>query len=223
MPIFRQIELFLDGTYSKEERRAFLLGSRCICNYVERELKREKFKSNYSRINIFCTKDERKTGVFPLKNEPYLEVRVRYQMPELSSLTDVALQRNYAEIILLGLNAAKSLMPVPCGVCEAAIRQFEAGGFQNKWVQAKKSWASLSLRCEAVAQLTIYDFTLMQKVYRDGEIVASHKIVETKPREMLFLEYFGDFSLSKRTNILYKAKGKVLTNFDIANTTFCRQ
>jgi hypothetical protein len=37
------------------------------------------------------------------------------------------------------------------------------------------------------------DFTLWERVYRDDELIAQVKIAETKPREMLFLDYFRHF------------------------------
>ena len=65
MPVFDQIELFLDGTYPRGEQKSFMLKSRCICNYVERALDEKEFETTLSRVNIHCSKDENEVRVLP--------------------------------------------------------------------------------------------------------------------------------------------------------------
>jgi len=220
MPTFSQIELFLDEGYSREENKSFILKSRCICNYLERAIKEEKYQTDFSRVNIFCSKNITETRVVRLKEPPLLEVFVEYDLPSLSELNESLLQKNFMKIIDIGLAAAKISMPVPHEYCMNALRNFEAGGFKNEWVQAQKMWKKLAVRCDVLAQLTIEKFTLQQFIYRGDVLLGKKKIAETKPRELLFYEYFGTLSLDQAGSIFYKNKKEVLSRFDLEKNEF---
>lgn len=219
MPAFDQIELFLDGTYPREEQRSFIFKSRCVCNYLERALRNAAFETTLSRVNIHCSKDGIENRVTPLKGAPYLEVRISYDLPPLSELDETSLQRHYAHIIDLGLTAAAQFMPVPHDYCISTLRKFDAKGFKNEWIQADKTWNE-RFRCEVSACLSMDKFTLWQRIYRDGALIAERQIAETKPREMLFMDYLGSLSLDRSGNIVYKRKGKPLTKFNLESGQF---
>lgn len=219
MPIFDQVELFLGSGYSGDEQKNFIFRSRCICNYLERGLVEKKFETTLSRLNIHCSKDESEVRVIPLKGAPYLEVCIKYDLPALLDLDESLLQRCFMQIIDFGLKAAENFMPIPYVYCMEILRRFEENGFKNEWLQAKKSWAGG--QCEVMAQLTMEKFTLWQSICIGGVIVANRQIVETKPREMLFIDYLGTLSLDRSGNILYKRRGKLVTKFDIKVGEFC--
>ena len=67
MPKLSQIELYLDGNYSKEDKKVFLFKSRCLCNFWEREISKLKFTSKYSRINVYVTDGSTEIRVQPMK------------------------------------------------------------------------------------------------------------------------------------------------------------
>lgn len=219
MPILGQIELFLDGTYSKEERKAFIFKSRSICNYLERALREREFETLLSRVNIHCSKNAGERSVRPLTGAPFLEVRIKYDLPPLDELDEPSLQRHYAAILGKGLKVAESFMPVPYSFCISTLRRFEEDGFKNEWLQAEKTWGDW--RCDVVATLTTERFELWQHIYRGAESVAKRKIAETKPREMLFLDYLGSLSMDRSGNIVYRRKGKALTKFNVESGEFC--
>lgn len=220
MPVLREIELFLDATYPAEERRAFIFKSRCMCNYLERALVQKQFETTRSRINIHSSREAGAVRVHPLKSEPFLEVSVNYDLPRLSELDDASLCGHFARIINLGLGAAEQFMPVPRRYCVSALRRFMERGCKNEWIQAEKHWDKLSLRCQVSARLSIEAFSLWQHVYRGGELVAGIHVAETKPREMLFVNYLGKLSLDRSGNIVYRCRGKVLTKFDPRSSGF---
>jgi len=221
MPVLNQIELFLDGIYPREEQKAFIFKSRCICNYLERALGEKGFETTLYRINIHCSKDENEAKVLPLKWEPFLEVRIKYDFPPLAELDESLLQGHYTQIIGSGLTAAESFMPVPRRYCMSILRRFVEEGRVNEWIQAEKNWSKLSLRSDVIARLTTKKFTLRQHIYRNGDPIAERQVVETKPREGLFIDYLGTLSLDRSGNIVYKRKGKALTKFDIETEQFC--
>lgn len=220
MPIFDQIELFLDGSYPGEEQKGFIFKSRCICNYLERALAEKKFETTLSRVNIHCSKDEREVRILPLKGVPFLEVCIKYDIPPLLVLNESSLQGHYVRIINLGLKAAESFMSVPSGYCMSILRRFEDEGFKNEWIHAQKSWKKGAVRCDVIAQLTTERFSLWQCIYRDGILIAKTQVAETKPREMLFIDYLGTLSLDRSGSIVYKRKGKEITKFDLNSNKF---
>lgn len=221
MPTFSQIELFLDEGYSREENKSLIFKSRCICNYVERALRERKYQTALSRINIFCSKEINEARVARLREPPLLEVFIKYDLPISSELSESSLQTHFMRIIDLGLVAAENSMPVPREYCMSVLQKFESEGFKNEWVQTRKSWKKWAIRCDVVARLTIENFTLQQFVYRDELLIEKKLIAETKPREMLFYDYFGTLSLDQSGVIVYKNKEKVLTRFSIDANEFC--
>lgn len=220
MPALTQIELFLGGNYPIEESKNFTLKSRCICNYLERALKEEKHQTTLSRVNIFCSKEIDKAKAVRLKKPPFLEASIKYDLPTLSELNESSLQAHFIRIIDSGLAIAQTFMPIPHEYCMNALRQFENGGFKNEWIQTQKIWKQLAIHCDVLAQLTTEKFSLQQLIYRDGLLVEKKQIAETKPREMLFYDYFGTLSLDKSETIVYRNKEKVLTRFSIKTNKF---
>ncbi len=220
MPVFNQIELFLDGSYSREEQKSFIFKSRCICNYLERALDENGFETTLSRVNIHCSKDDNQIRVLPLKGAPYLEVCIKYDLPLLLELGDDSLQRHYLKIIDMGLREAEKYMPIPHGFCMDVLEKFEDGGFTNEWIQSQKSWKKQSVRSDVIAYLAMDKFTLVQNIYRDGDLIATLQIAETKPREMLFIDYLGALSVDRSANIVYKRKRNVLSKFSLQENEF---
>lgn len=220
MPAFSQIELFLDGTYTVEEGKNLILKSRCICNYLERFLRKEKFQTTLSRINIFCSKETRQAKFNRSKAAPFLEVRINYDIPNILELDEFSLQHHLMKIIDSGLSSAMEYMPIPHELCINVLRRFEDGDFKNEWIQTQKVWKKGALRCDVLAELTTEKFSLQQLIYRDDVLVAKRRIAETKPREMLFYDYFGTLSLDATKTIVYKNNRKVLTAFNVEANEF---
>lgn len=220
MPIFSQIELFLDNSYSNEQQVEFMLRSRCICNYLERSIRGSKFKTSMSRINIVCTKKKDNVQVGPLKGMPYLQVCINYDLPSIFRLDEESLQLHFADIITQGINAAQSFMPVPFKECLDILEEFKRNGFSNSWIQSRKEWKRLNLRSDVIADLTMYKFSLTQKIYEGDSLLAEKIIVEEKPREFLFFDYLGDLSMSADGKIAYAAKRRNFTVFDCKTRKF---
>ena len=213
MVTLSQVELFLDGTYEKSEQKSFLFKSRCVCNFLERALSRERFEAELSRVNIHCSRSIQEPNASRNAITPLLEVKIAYDMPPVDSLVEAELQSHYADILLKGLSAARSYMAIPLDFCKEVLRDFESGGYQNRWVQAEKSWSRLGIRSEVVATLTASAFWLDQRVYSGEQLVAEERVWETRPREWLFHDYLGDLVMTRSGSVVYRAKKKVLTEF----------
>lgn len=220
MPIFQHIELYLDSTYSSVDQKKFIFCSRSICNFIERALVGVRFQSPYSRLNIHCTKNLQLLKLRPLKNESYLEAVIPVDLEPLDSMLPEVLQNKFAQVITSGLQLASSLTPVPAEECSRALKEFEDNGFKNCWVHLDKNWSKWNCRCVISAELTMDAFELDQTIYRRGELIAKHRIAQTKPREGLFVDYLGNISISTQGIITYKKKNRILSIFDLESGVF---
>ena len=220
MSILRHIELFLDSTYALTEQKRFIFCSRCICNFLEKSLVPLQFSSPYSRLNIHCSRDPESVRVRPLKHERFLEICINFDLPPLDSLSPEVLQRQFIRTIISGLEAASGFTPVPVHYCVQVLKEFEDSGFVNRWVHLDKFWVRSKCRCVISAELTMNCFSLDQLVYLDGQLVASRRIGETKPREWLFSVYLGGLSISSQGILEYKRKSQILTAFDLDERRF---
>ncbi len=220
MAELKEIEIFLDGTYSSQEQKSFIFKSRCACNYLERRLSSLKFKSPFSRLNIHCTKNDQLVCVRPLKHEPFLEIYIHVDLPLLDELSSDALQREFIRVIAEGLKAANRETPIPVEYCLNVLREFERNGFLNRWVHTEKSWIRQKCHCLIGVEITLDRCTIDQAIYISDQLVATHRIAETKPREGIFFDYLGKLSLGSNGVLIYKKSDRVLSSFNINTGKF---
>jgi hypothetical protein len=145
------------------------------------------------------------------------------QVENIDSLSFEQIQKQFSRIISEGLLAANDIAYMPFKECEIALECFESIGFRNRWVHVDKTWPRWSCRCVIAAELTIDKFELDQVIYSSGQLIARHRIAETKPREGIFVDYLGDLSMSAEGIITYRKKTKVMTMFDIREGVFIEQ
>lgn len=220
MRYLNEIELFLMEPYSIESQKGFIGKTRCICNYVERGLRSIDFESDRSRLNINCTLDENLIGVIPYKKTPFLEVRIFYEIPDLSNLKPNSFFEHCAEIIRIGLDSASEYMPVPSSFVSRQLKKFKSEGYKNTWIHKEKEWVSGSLKSIVRASLELDGLYLWQEIMQENTLIAKKLIAQESPREALFHRVLGDLFLDRSGFIMYKTKRKVISKFDIANRIF---
>jgi hypothetical protein len=217
--ILSQIELYLDGSFTKEEGSQFISLSRCICGFVERHLAKLQFQTTHHRINIYCSNEKLDTIVRPLSQTSFLEVRIPIPVPLTLKGSIVQLQNMYAKILQSGLQAAQVYMPVPLSQVDESIDEFRRIGYQNTWVQAERHWKKICLSCIIKANVTTEMFSLQQDVYVSNELIGSKTICTTNPREFIYCQYLGKLAL-KGNLISYSSTMGTISEFDIQKKTF---
>ena len=222
MTDFNQIELFLDGTYTKEERVDFVFRSRKVCNYLERKLIDLKFKTDLNRVNFKISRDESVREVRRLKGAPFLEAKFFHNLPLVTEIPDYQLDQHLSEILRAGLPVAKEEMEIPIEFCNQVLAEFEEKDFLNTWIHSDKKWENESCRSVVEAELSMRSFTVTQRIYRDGRVVVSQRIGESKPRDMLFMPLLGKVKLEKDGHIVYENKGKIISKFSLEKNSFCK-
>ena len=207
MKKFTQIELFLDGSYSKEERVEFIFNSRCVCGYLERKLAELDFLTTLSRVNIKCTQNKDNIGCKELKGAPYLEVTIHQDLADFFRAKSEKKQKAYIQVIESGLKMAENFMPIPREFCVETLRTFEDNGHINEWVHLEKEWKKKRVKCVFRCNLKIDACYQTQEIYIDDKLVLKALITRTKPREFLFFQDLGKATLKNGHEIHY-SKGK---------------
>lgn len=220
MKVLNQIELYLQGSYSKEERKTFLFKSRCVCSFWERKIGKLKFLTQYSRINVYLTDADRDEIVRPMEKEPFLEVYLNLSLEEGALECDESMLRLYISIIKRALLKASTLMPIPMEESEKILCDFDKGGLKNEWIQADKSWKNGFLKSQVIAKLSTQEFSLVQSVFIEDTLVGQTTVITTQPRELLFSNYLGKLFLTRDGNLIYKKGRKILSEFDVENQKF---
>jgi hypothetical protein len=210
-----QIELFLDGTYTKEEGMEFIFNSRCISGYLERALANLEFSTSLSRINIKCTKNKNDVGCRELNNAPYLEVVIFHDLSNFFDETIDNKQNIYIEVINSGLREAAGYMPIPLEFCANTLSSFKNEGYINEWVHLEKEWVTKNIRCVFRCDLKVDAFYQFQEIYINGDLVLNKLITRTKPRETLFFRDFGKASIKNENEIHYKNRKRLISTYNI--------
>lgn len=216
MAKLKYVEMFLDGSYSTEEKKKFLFSSRCYCNYLEWFLIEKDIDSEFSRINIFCTKDKTREKVDVYKKEKSIEIVIYYDVGFEENLSEKRLQEIYIEVSKKAFEVAFHLVKLESKLISEIADKFRGNGYKNVWIQAEKVWRSWSLRGEVVASLTMNEFNLVRNIYKDGNLIDSRVICETVAREGVFESYLGVLVMDRLKNIVYKKNGNVISTISIS-------
>ena len=220
MRTLRHVELYLDSTYPKAERKWFLVASRSACNFLERHLKSLQHESPYSRVNIYCSSGADEGRVLPCEHEPYLEVHIPFDAKPAEQLSRIERQQQFLRVIAIGLEAASRFTPMPLEAISNALAQFADAGYVNRWQHIDKLWTRKRCRCVLSMELTMESFNADQLVYIEGELVGERTIARTSPREGLWAEYLGKLTLSTSGILEYKRASTVLSAFDLERRVF---
>jgi hypothetical protein len=212
---FKQVELFLDGTYTKDEGIEFMLKSRCICGYLERGLQNIHFVSKRKRVNIFCSKNKIEAEARNIIDPQIVEVRMHFDASSYFSADYINKQKIYINIIESGLSIAEKVMPIPLEFCVERLKSFESNGYVNEWVHFEKEWKKNRVRCVFRCELKGDEFCQTQEVYVEGRLVAKELISRSKPRESLFYQYLGRATLKNGNEIQYKKGESIISAYDI--------
>lgn len=212
---FRQVELFLDGTYAEEERKEFMLKSRCICGYLERGLAQSDFESTRSRVNIFCSKEHIDGEAKDLKDPPFVEVRMHFDASAFFGSDFEKKQQIYIKVIELGLAIAEEIMPIPLELCTERLMEFSSNGYVNEWVHHQKEWKKCGVKCIFRCVLKEDEFCQTQEIYVDGKMIIYELISRTMPREFLFHQFLGRAALKNGNEIQYKTSKRIISMYKI--------
>ncbi len=200
--ILRQIYLYLgdEPDLPVPYTYAFLLRSRSVCNYLEREvLARLRYRTErFNRIVLSARSAPRK-GVF-VNTEGAATVDIPFDRAAYERRSGEGLETlgtYYVERLREGVAKCARSVSVPEHEIVEGLDAFVAGGMKNEWVHKKRTFRALGLRAELDCRMTQEVFTLRLIVSDAGGPVLDRQILKAEPNEIVFGYRFKDIVLDR--------------------------
>ena len=211
---FWDIQILLNNEYTDSERKAVIVNSRTICNFVEKAIYPLNHRCEFARLVIECSKSEKKEEFRKIKDPKMATV---YLQNDISGFDENNEEKLSAFEILIrqGIQVASKYALLPLDNVFKALDEFKRKEYVNKWVHADKTWKSKQLNCLIECNHKIDEFELTQKIYKNEKLVQETVIVREMPRELLYQQYLGKLTLEDSNNVVYATKGKVISIYNI--------
>jgi hypothetical protein len=179
--------------YSTDEAYAFLLRSRCVCNFVGREVWKKQIRvPGFNRIVINVARDS-SPGMNVLSTG-VASIRLPICDDVGKANAGYAVHEIYIDCMV---RAFEFLRPYPEVVpaLEEAITSFRSSGCRNVWIAAERTIRVHKLRAVLVCELSIERFTLRLQVSQGGTALYDGEIFRSDPDEVCFHRKFKDIVL----------------------------
>lgn len=173
----------------------FLKRSRCVCNYIEREvLKSIRFQSDgFNRISIaMCSEPSREPFV---NSSKVLCVDLPFDRKGYDALQGDEVLLFCIDAIGEGVRALSKSYLLPQERILKGLNEFVLGGMENKWVHKKRKFRSVGLMACLNCQLTQDAFTLTLDVFKGEDHLFDSCILRTDPDENAYEYKFKDIRL----------------------------
>lgn len=184
---------------------AFGFKTRYICNYLERHLKKLRFRTTgFNKICIQGSKLE--TATWAVQGANAVVPRVSFDANLYESLDDHSRHELYISMILDGMSSLANHQVIPIAEILNGIAEFRAGGHKNEWIHQSKYYRTDRVRATLNCSLTPNNFTLTLEINKDGHTVLKEIILESLPDEIIFAHQLGSLERSEDT-IIVRQKG----------------
>lgn len=211
--ILRTLYLKLEASELSTERTYdFLLRSRVLCSFLEREvLRRLDFESpDFNRLVVTVTDEARSPRAF-VNSEKVACVDLPYVREQLKRLeTDDDFTRFFVERLREGIKKAARTLALPTRELLAGVKAFERGGGRNEWLHSTKTFKRLGVTASLHCRMTQRAFWLRLKVARGDEVVFEKDLLKTKPNELVFERRFKDVAVVGTEVVVTSRLGKPL-------------
>jgi hypothetical protein len=202
----RTIALSLYG-HPDELTVPFSFETRCLCNYVQRYARSVKIETNgFNQIVVHdnpLNKSETMPRVVPEKT---LSIPFPVDLSRYRQATSEEKQVYFIEILRFGLQKANIFQELPLHSLLRRVGEFEANGFQNRWIHQSKSIRGHGLVAELQCELTLEEFTLILEVRRKIGAPMRFAILSTKPDETCFHYQFKDIVVREENLVVANRK-----------------
>ncbi len=181
--------LTVDYTYG------FLKKSRCLCNFLEREvLRKVRFKTEgFNRIVIAMRTNPEK-GVY-VNSSQVACVELPFVPSDYESKDGEALMHYYIDCLQRGLQKCARSIPIPLDALKQGIADFVSGGMENRWLFKNRAFKEHGLRSSLHCSLTPSEFSLRIQVWRKQDLVLDEEVLRTDPDEIAFQHRFRDLEI----------------------------
>ncbi len=191
--ILKTLYLKMDGkNLPVDYTYGFLKQSRCLCNYLEREvLKKLKFACDgFNRI-VICLVPTPGDDVY-VNSCQVACVEIQVDHEEYTSKQGHELAIYYIAKLREGLMKCAQSVPIPLEALLQGIDDFIAGGMKNRWIHRSKKLGGQGLKAELDCELTLNEFILRIRVYQGPHLLLDEVVLQTDPDEIAFAFRFHD-------------------------------
>jgi hypothetical protein len=215
--ILKEIYLYPDLVdFHEDVVNPFRDQSRSICNYLERQLKPIKFKTEGFKRICFIGKTNPEPGHF-INSSNVLIVEVRFDEQKYKTLGTDQLNEFFYEMLKSGIEKCQEQCDISGGALLDALKSFQENGWQNKWIFKEKSIKAKGVKCALECELTINNFQLHLVFYRLKERILSRKILTTEPDEIVFSHLFKDISIDGEILVILDRFGNAIYSEKLEN------
>ncbi|WDE08763.1 hypothetical protein SG34_033225 [Thalassomonas viridans] len=193
--ILKELYLYPDLVeYSDNVVDPFRDQSRSICNFLERELKPVKFKTNGFKRICFIGKSVANSKCW-VNSSNVLTVEIEFDEKQYLTLAEEELNPYFMTLLKTGLIKCHEQFAIPLEHLISSLERFSAGGYVNKWCFKTKQIKELGIKCALNCQLTTNNFLLTLVVSKGKEIIYDKEILKTDPDEIVFTPMVKDIHL----------------------------
>ncbi|EBS7636927.1 hypothetical protein CDR68_25120, partial [Salmonella enterica] len=163
--------------YGEDITFLFKRQSRSLCNYIERYLKKIKYKTDsFKRICFVCQKEPLPDTYVNTCN--VLCVSIPMDEDEYTGKNKDALNEYFIELLMSGVDKCNKTHMLPNDEIIAAINEFRKGGYVNEWVFKKKRLRELGLEFILKCSLTIDEFSLDLYIAKEKNVIFRDNITK---------------------------------------------
>ena len=214
MAHFWDILIGTDSTYSSSESRAAIVSSRSMVHFIERSIVGLKFKADFYRLCISCSKEPIETEFWIGRDPAIATINLQIDLGDFLK-SESAMHDAFERVIRLGFNRASQYVSLPIAEVNAALDEFINEGYKSRWVHADKTWKRLGVRVVIECDHHVDRFDLKQRIYKDNELLFDEVIATELPREWLFHGILGKLTLRDKT-IVYEKGKSIISKYDLS-------
>lgn len=211
MKKLRKIALDLDREcWGNDYRYKFYLRSRCLCNFIERKIKKDKIELVDS-TKLVITGCETSESYYRVNSSKIACFTVLFDKASYDKLHEDVQIHNFI------VNFAKSsirFLPESrkdgIDAILALINEFEECGFVNQWTHQTKKLRKYKIKATLECSLTLESFQLKLRIICDEKEVFSKVILQTDPDELAFHYKFKDIKIENNILVVTSRVGNNL-------------
>lgn len=213
--LLKHIYIYLNqDEYPKTLVVPFGFGTRYLCNFLERNLRTLKFKTE--GFNKICVQGMRQPLIgCPIVPENAALPTVLFDLDEYERLKHNEHHEFYIRMLILGLKKCAQYHQIPLTEMMEIIEIFRRGGYRNEWVHQQRMFRSYGLQASLLCSLDSERFVLRLEISKSKKIVFERRILETKPDEIIFSHRYKEVCIEGDAVVVKDKFGDSVFSTDI--------
>lgn len=204
--ILREIEFGLNYfEFDKHpEAQNFGLRSRSLLNFIDKRLRREKFKTESIQKIVFeFTHDCNKKTIY-LNTSNVLVVDVFFDLNDYINKSVDELNEYFICLLLKGIKLCSHMIPGIETAIVNKIDEFRSLNYKNEWIHQRKRINKTKYFARLRCDLTISRFLLYFEIEIKKKIIYSRLIGSEKQSEYIYSPILGSFTIDESNNLVVR-------------------